>query len=241
MLHAGLSLQLFRKWAPDPNNMIIMPGYCVAGTVGYRILNGAKRVEFDNKQFCDVNLSVRYMSFSAHADAKGIMTLIKQCEPKNVVLVHGEASKMEFLHRKIKEEFKVDCFYPANGETLDIHTPISVPVNVDIDFLKQTIDSGLSDLKRQKLMNGAMICKVDSKGKGDFNIVFNSKDEFIQLGMKPHTINFKAFIKLNREKGGELLSDGEIVQVMFERLTRLVNWFCLKVHIVTNDLITAVN
>lgn len=71
MLHAGLSLQLFRKWAPDPNNMVIMPGYCVAGTVGYRILNGAKRIEFENKQFVDVKLQVRYMSFSAHADAKG--------------------------------------------------------------------------------------------------------------------------------------------------------------------------
>ena len=71
MLHAGLSLQLFRKWAPDPKNMLIMPGYCVAGTVGYRVLNGAKRIEFENKQFVDVKMSIQYMSFSAHADAKG--------------------------------------------------------------------------------------------------------------------------------------------------------------------------
>ena len=72
MLHAGLSLQLFRKWAPDSNNMVIMPGYCVAGTVGYRVLNGAKRVDFENKQSVDIKLQVQYMSFSAHADAKGI-------------------------------------------------------------------------------------------------------------------------------------------------------------------------
>lgn len=26
MLHAGLSLQIFKKWAPNENNMIIMPG-----------------------------------------------------------------------------------------------------------------------------------------------------------------------------------------------------------------------
>ena len=26
MLHAGLSLQVFKKWAPDENNMLIMPG-----------------------------------------------------------------------------------------------------------------------------------------------------------------------------------------------------------------------
>lgn len=45
------------------------------------------------------------MSFSAHADAKGIMQLICHCEPKNILLVHGEAAKMEFLRKKIEQEF----------------------------------------------------------------------------------------------------------------------------------------
>ena len=40
---------------------------------------------------------VRYLSFSAHADAKGIMGLIQQCAPPHVMLVHGEHQKMEFL------------------------------------------------------------------------------------------------------------------------------------------------
>lgn len=44
------------------------------------------------------------MSFSAHADAKGIMQLIQHCEPSKVLLVHGEASKMEFLKKKITQE-----------------------------------------------------------------------------------------------------------------------------------------
>jgi len=45
------------------------------------------------------------MSFSAHADAKGIMQLVRQCEPKNILLVHGEATKMDFLSKKIQQEF----------------------------------------------------------------------------------------------------------------------------------------
>ncbi len=32
----------------------------------------------------------------------GIMQLISYCEPRNVMLVHGEAQKMEFLKQKIK-------------------------------------------------------------------------------------------------------------------------------------------
>ncbi len=52
------------------------------------------------------------MSFSAHADAKGIMQLIQNCEPKNVVLVHGENGKMDFLRDQIIKEFSNFCFKP---------------------------------------------------------------------------------------------------------------------------------
>lgn len=51
MLHGGLSLHIFKKWASGENNMLIMPGYCVQGTVGHKVLQGAKRLEFD-KQVC---------------------------------------------------------------------------------------------------------------------------------------------------------------------------------------------
>lgn len=50
MLHAGLSLTVFKKWAPFEQNMIILPGYCVAGTVGHKIINGQRRIEMENKQ-----------------------------------------------------------------------------------------------------------------------------------------------------------------------------------------------
>lgn len=43
------------------------------------------------------------MSFSAHADAKGIMLLIRNVEPKNVMFVHGENAKMEFLKAKVEK------------------------------------------------------------------------------------------------------------------------------------------
>ena len=240
MLHAGLSLQLFRKWAPDPNNMVIMPGYCVAGTVGYRIVNGAKRIEFENKQFVDVKLQVQYMSFSAHADAKGlftffliylpnvlsyffsllgIMTLIKQCEAKNVVLVHGEASKMTFLHKKIEEEFHIPCFYPANGETINISTSTSLPVDVDIGFLKRTISSGKSDPKSQKLLHGTLTIQYDDEN-GSQEFLLNSTQQFAEYGMEPHQIKFKTFIKLNREANVKYISLEEITDVIHNKLKR---------------------
>ena len=42
MLHAGLSLTIFRRWCREERNLKIMPGYCVAGTICYQILNGQR-------------------------------------------------------------------------------------------------------------------------------------------------------------------------------------------------------
>ena len=139
MLHAGLSLQLFKKWAPNENKMLIMPGYCVKGTVGAKVLSGAKKVELENRQVVDVKLSVQYMSFSAHADAKGIMQLIQYCEPQSVLLVHGEAVKMEFLKQKIQQEFGIDCYMPANGESAYVPCKPIVPMDVSLSLLKKEV------------------------------------------------------------------------------------------------------
>ncbi|ELK23618.1 Integrator complex subunit 11 [Myotis davidii] len=86
MLHAGQSLQIFRKWAGNEKNMVIMPGYCVQGTVGHKILSGQRKLEMEGRQVLEIRMQVEYMSFSAHADAKGIMQLVGQAEPESVLL-----------------------------------------------------------------------------------------------------------------------------------------------------------
>jgi integrator complex subunit 11 len=166
MLHIGTSLEVFKKWAPHPENMVIMPGYCVAGTVGAKVLNGDKEVYIDAYNKISVKLQVKNLSFSAHADAKGILQLIKQCDPRNVMLVHGEKAKMEFLQEKIKRECKIPCYSPANGETIIIDTPLSIPVDVSVDLLKrhfatQKLPMSLSDeridITKIKPVNGIPI------------------------------------------------------------------------------------
>ena len=163
---------------------LIMPGYCVAGTVGHKVLSGAKKIEID-KKMVNVRLSVQYMSFrsgssatiewcmatssgdvspppppplslsSAHADAKGIMQLIRQvpstssieaiqrttlhsqAAPSHVMLVHGEAAKMDFLRQKVMQEFGVHCYMPANGEMVTIATKPVIAVDASRTLLKR--------------------------------------------------------------------------------------------------------
>uniref|UniRef100_A0A670JB82 Integrator complex subunit 11 n=1 Tax=Podarcis muralis TaxID=64176 RepID=A0A670JB82_PODMU len=207
MLHAGQSLQIFKKWAGNEKNMVIMPGYCVQGTVGHKILGGQRKLEMEGRQIVSGNVSqegpsavadwirihselevkmqVEYMSFSAHADAKGIMQLIRQAEPRNVLLVHGEAKKMEFLKQKIEQEFHVTCHMPANGETVTVHTNPNIPVDVSLGLLKRELTIGpLPDSKRPKLMHGTLIIKDNS-----FRLV-SPEQALKELGLAEHQLRF---------------------------------------------------
>ncbi|NXI90366.1 INT11 protein, partial [Psophia crepitans] len=185
MLHAGQSLQIFRKWAGNEKNMVIMPGYCVQGTVGHKILSGQRKLEMEGRQILEVKMQVEYMSFSAHADAKGIMQLIRQAEPRNVLLVHGEAKKMEFLKQKIEQEFHVNCYMPANGETTTIFTNPSIPVDISLGLLKRETAIGLSpDVKKPKLMHGTLIMKDNS-----FRLI-SPEQALKELGLAEHQLRF---------------------------------------------------
>eukprot|EP01104_Vermistella_antarctica_P013832 TRINITY_DN4257_c0_g1_i1.p1 TRINITY_DN4257_c0_g1~~TRINITY_DN4257_c0_g1_i1.p1 ORF type:complete len:628 (+),score=142.44 TRINITY_DN4257_c0_g1_i1:279-2162(+) len=138
MLHAGLSLDVFKRWAPNPLNMVILPGYCVVGTVGNKLISGrqhSKTIEIDKHTSVEVNCKVKYLSFSAHADAKGIMQLIRQTDPRNVMLVHGEKKKMQFLKQQIRTEFNVPCYCPANGETVDMEVVHSIPIDISNNLM----------------------------------------------------------------------------------------------------------
>ncbi|XP_047489473.1 integrator complex subunit 11-like isoform X2 [Penaeus chinensis] len=208
MLHAGLSLAIFKKWASNANNMVIMPGYCVQGTVGHKILNGAKKIDFENRTSVEVNLTVEYMSFSAHADAKGIMQLIRHCEPKNVMLVHGENAKMEFLKQKIMQEFNINCYKPGNGETSIIPVSIDLDVEVSLPLLKHTMalptsaspssssssrasNTEESRTKKQKVLHGVLIMK-----NNNLRIV-GVNEAWGDLGVTAHNLRFTERIEVD--------------------------------------------
>eukprot|EP01125_Pyxidicula_operculata_P019228 TRINITY_DN6953_c0_g1_i2.p1 TRINITY_DN6953_c0_g1~~TRINITY_DN6953_c0_g1_i2.p1 ORF type:complete len:931 (-),score=242.79 TRINITY_DN6953_c0_g1_i2:19-2499(-) len=137
MLHAGTSLEAFKKWCHDEVNMCILPGYCTAGTVGHKVLSGRKFIELDKQNKLDVRCQVESLSFSAHADSKGIMQLIQQVQPKNVMLVHGEKQKMSILKKNIVSEFGIPCFDPANGQRVNINnSEPSIPADLSIKLLQ---------------------------------------------------------------------------------------------------------
>ena len=132
-----------------------MPGYCVAGTVGAKVLAGEKEIAIDRFNTVQVNMQIKNLSFSAHAgnvinfilDAKGILALITMARAKNVMLVHGEKAKMAKLKIRIESEMKIPTFDPANGETITIRPEPNVPVQISESFIDKAYKQAISERK----------------------------------------------------------------------------------------------
>ncbi|CDR95587.1 RNA-metabolising metallo-beta-lactamase and metallo-beta-lactamase superfamily domain containing protein, putative [Babesia bigemina] len=119
MVHSGLSLKVCKLWGPNPKNLIVIPGYAAQGTVGNKLISGEKLIH-STIGTIEIKCKVRYLSFSAHADSVGIMRLIKQVQPKHLVLVHGEYDGMKKFAKHIALDFGIPVFHPANGQTITI-------------------------------------------------------------------------------------------------------------------------
>lgn len=200
MLHSGMSLEIFKMWAPNPNNLVILPGYCVAGTVGNKVLHSTTgKIQIDNNTIIDMRCKVSKISFSAHADAKGILRLLRQAEPKNVVLVHGEGDKMKFLGAKIEKDLGIPTYFPANGERITI--PIELkPFEVklsnkvlessikNVDHKKNLDNYRKGQLKEDIIVEGILVTKEN----GSDPWIMEAEETISELKFPIHEIIYKS-------------------------------------------------
>lgn len=138
MLHGGLSLAVFKEWCDDARNTVIIPGYCVPGTVGHRLMkNRSERMEIEGRDY-SVRCEVAAMSFSAHTDHRGIMQLLQWVQPEHVILVHGEVDRIKGLQAQVTENLKFPCYMPENFQQLIVPCAewISRPIKTD-DLLEK--------------------------------------------------------------------------------------------------------
>ena len=107
----------------NPNSTILFVGYQAPGTLGYSIVNGAKKVKIFGEEIA-VNARIEYIEgYSGHADQEGLMNFIYSFlnKPKHIFLVHGEENSQEVLAQKIKEEAKISVTIPEFGETYEVN------------------------------------------------------------------------------------------------------------------------
>ena len=106
----------------NPKSTILFVGYQAPGTLGYNIVNGAKRVKIFGEEIA-VNARIEYIEgYSGHADQEGLMNFVYSFikKPKHIFLVHGEKESQDVLKEKIETEARIAVTIPEFGETYEI-------------------------------------------------------------------------------------------------------------------------
>lgn len=109
-----LKHNLWRK-----ESTILFVGYQAEGTLGRRILDGAKIVKLFGEEI-SVNARIESIDgFSGHADKDGLLSWIDSIgkKPKKVFVVHGEQDTMATFAQTITDEFGIHSIVPTRGDS----------------------------------------------------------------------------------------------------------------------------
>lgn len=125
MLEGGPVLEYFRNIAPHNKNKIIFVSYQVNGTLGRRVLDGAKQVSLLGREgkveVVNINCSmIKLDGFSGHSDYNQLLSFVHKLRPKlrRVLVNHGERRKCENLAVTIRRMFRVPAHYPQVQEAI---------------------------------------------------------------------------------------------------------------------------
>jgi len=125
MLEGGPVLEYFKNIAPGSKNKIIFVSYQVNGTLGRRVLDGAKQVSLLGKdgkvEVININCSmIKLDGFSGHSDYNQLLSFIHKLRPKlrRVLVNHGERRKCENLAMTVRRMFRVPAHYPQVQEAV---------------------------------------------------------------------------------------------------------------------------
>ncbi|MBR2744719.1 MAG: MBL fold metallo-hydrolase [Clostridia bacterium] len=123
----------------DPKNTILFVGYQAMGTLGRKIVDGAKVVKIFGEEVA-VNARVEYIEgYSGHADQQGLLNFVYSFiqKPKHIFLVHGEEEGQKVLRDKIKEQTEIPVTIPDFGETYDLEETVKLSDVIKEDKAKK--------------------------------------------------------------------------------------------------------
>jgi len=165
MMQSGLSRELFETWCTDKKNGCIVAGYCVEGTLAKYILDDPQEITAMNGQKLPLNMSVDYISFSAHTDYKQTSGFIRALKPPQVILVHGEANEMNRLKIALIREYEND---PTHN--IEVHNPRNAQ-SVELYFRGEKMAKVMGSLAVQKPEEGLKVSGILVKRNFNYHIL----------------------------------------------------------------------
>lgn len=139
----------------NPNSTILFVGYQAPGTLGRKLVEGAKTVKIFGEDIA-VNAKIEYIEgYSGHADQEWLMNFVYSFlkKPEHIFLVHGEPEGQKVLKAKLEQEAKIPVTIPSLGETYDLDEEIKltgmVEVKAEQRYLRLEIIDRMKTLKEE--------------------------------------------------------------------------------------------
>jgi len=124
MLVGGASVEYFKHFAENKNNLMILSCYQGPGSLGRKLQEGEKQVIIEDdtrKREINVKMRVELLTgLSPHAGRNEILNFFNNCKPKpkRIIVNHGEVSKCLDLASALYKMQRIETNAPRPLETL---------------------------------------------------------------------------------------------------------------------------
>ncbi len=124
MLVGGASVEYFRHFADNPNNLIVFTCYQAPSSPGRQVQEGAKEIILNSDstgEKVNVKMQVETLSgLSSHSGRNELIQYVSRMtpRPKKIIINHGESSKCLDLASSLYRLNKVETNVPKNLETI---------------------------------------------------------------------------------------------------------------------------
>ena len=120
MLVGGASVEYFKNFAGNENNLIAFGCYQAQGSPGRQLLEGSREILIDGEKI-HVKMEVETLKgLSPHSSRNELLQFINRMspKPKKVIISHGEVSKSLDLASTLYKQNHVETIVPRNLETV---------------------------------------------------------------------------------------------------------------------------
>ena len=131
-------------WRPE--STILFVGFQAQGTLGRRLVDGAKTVRIFDEEIAVCARIERIEGFSGHADRDGLLDWIgsMRYKPQQIMLVHGEPETIEIFSRTIETKFQIHTHIASLDETVSLGAVVRRPGAARLHLLESVLDQRIN-------------------------------------------------------------------------------------------------
>jgi len=169
-----LKHNLWRK-----ESSIVFVGYQAEGTLGRKIVEGAKIVKVLGEEIYIKAEIYNLEGFSGHADKDALMKWLRgfKEKPKKVFIVHGEEQSKEDFAEQARKELGLNCVVPVYGNIYPIKTEAD---EEEIDEIKVERDAESSEsLNIKKAEMSQNLISETERLRNVFTDALNAAEKYI--------------------------------------------------------------